>query len=88
MKKLLCGVRDVPARTMIGIPMLFAHVAVATRWFGDLLSDANSVVAKHPLDYELVLYGEYDEAVDAFEGVEPSILFTGRDWLAAKEADA
>lgn len=88
MKKLLCGVRDVPAKAMIGIPMLFSHVAVATRWFGDLLSDPNSVVSKHPQDYELVCYGEYDESVDAFEGVEPQTLFSGREWLAAKEEHA
>lgn len=86
MKKLLCGVRDVPAKSMIGIPMLFAHAAVATRWFGDMLSNPESVMSKHQADYELVQYGEYDEAADAFEGIEPVTLFSGREWLEAQEA--
>lgn len=86
MVRLLVGVRDIPARSMIGIPMLFPHTAVATRWFGDLLVDPNGIVSKHPADYELVQYGTYDESSDSFEGVEPEVLVTGVELLAAQEA--
>lgn len=86
MRKLLVGVRDVPAQAMIGIPMLFSHAAVACRWFNDMLVDANSVISKHPLDYELVQYGEYHEDRDLFEaGGIPVVIWSGREWDAAQK---
>lgn len=85
MRQILCGVRDIPARSMIGIPMLFKHPAVATRWFGDLINSKESVVAQHPRDYELVQYGEYDDEADTFDGIEPLVLLTGAQLLDAQE---
>lgn len=87
MMKLLCCVRDVPAQSIIGIPMLFPHVAVAVRWFTDLLSDPAGIVSKHPRDYEMVHYADYDESGDFFIVVPfPAVLMSGEVWLSLNEA--
>lgn len=90
MLKLICGVRDIPAKAMIGVPLIFGHTAVATRFFGDLLTDPNAVPYKHPQDYELVQYAVYDEAQDVMEAlITPRVLYTGVEFLQhTKEREA
>jgi len=79
------AIRDTLAETLLGGLHLFITDAQAIRFFGDLASDNQTAIARHPNDHELVKLGELDErtgVVQAF--VSPFVVITGAQWRAAQ----
>lgn len=84
----LYAIRDRLAGELIGIVMMFSAPAAAVRWFGDVLSNAETLPGKHPKDFELCKYGQYTSEDDQIDGHEREVVMTGALWLAAQQADA
>lgn len=82
----LYGIRDRVAGELVGLLMMFPAPAAAVRWFGDLLSNKETMPGMHPKDYELCKYAFYESEVDEITGVEREVVMTGLLWLAAQEA--
>lgn len=61
MTKLLVTIVDLAADMIIGGIHLFAHEAAAVRFFGDLVADPQTMIARHPKDHVLRLVGSIDE---------------------------
>lgn len=63
--------------TKIGFMQTFTanNKAVALRMFADTCNDENTVLAKHPEDYELYELGDFDTDTG---NIEPKLLFLER----------
>lgn len=79
---------DKLAKDAVGVMKLhiFAHDAAAVRFFGDVLADSQSSLARHPQDYELKCVAQFDarenEMIKGFK--QPQVIITGEQWLAAQ----
>jgi len=62
--------------------------AEAIRMFSDTVSDANSLIAKHPEDFSLFKVGEYDEVTGVVSGVTHANLVSGVVAKAMSERNA
>lgn len=65
MKKFVCAVRDLKLADY-GDPMFFRTLGEAERAFRDGVSDPQSMLNKHPEDYDLWHIGMYDSETGAF----------------------
>lgn len=83
MKKTIYAIMDTKAETIIGGLHLFAHEAAAIRFFGDIASDAQTMVARHIGDHELIQVGYCDEATGQVEA-SLAVVITGAAWKAAQ----
>ena len=84
--KLLYTIRDTVGEA-IGPIVSHAADAAAVRMFGDVASDANTNVARHPADFELVCLGQvYDDGVIVPAAGGPRVVITGAAWKAANVA--
>jgi hypothetical protein len=82
-------VRDNLAQCALGGPMIFAHDAVAVRFFGDLIKDERSAIAKYPRDHALLRIGTFDEETSIIVPQETiSVIITGEAWLAVNQPEA
>lgn len=54
-----------------GVPFFMGSVGAAVRAFGDLASDKQSSVAKHPSDYILYQIGEFEDSKGGLVAVAP-----------------
>lgn len=84
LKKRIYSIRDIVSDDFIGGLVTFAHDAAAVRWFGDIASASDTVVAKHTPDFELWCIGELCDAPGSLEGCDPLVVITGAAWLAAQ----
>lgn len=85
MIRTLYAIRDVLAETIIGGIHLFITDAQAIRFFGDIASDSQTSIAKHPGDHELIKVGELHENTGQLIAfVAPHTVITGSQWLAAQ----
>lgn len=76
-------IRDTLAQTALGGPMVFAHHAVATRFFGDLMRDERSALNKYPNDHALLHVGSFDEETAVVTPADSvTVIITGEAWLA------
>lgn len=57
-------VRDIKANCVPFTPLYVIHIGSAVRDFGDQCQNPETVLSKHPEDYELYHHGEWDD-VDA-----------------------
>lgn len=66
---------------------LYAHDAAAIRFFGDIASDKQSTVSRHPADYELHCIGNFDSREQEMltPMKRPVVVITGEQWLAAQQ---
>jgi len=74
----VCAVRD-RATDVYGQPMFVAHVAAALRIFGDEINGSQSMLSRHPEDFDLYLLGEYDDASGSFNCGSPRQIAVGKD---------
>lgn len=61
MKLGIYAIRDTVADTIVGGLHVFKHDAVAVRFFMDIASDHQTMVARHLGDHEMVKVGELNE---------------------------
>lgn len=88
MIRTLYAIQDTLAESLLGGLHLFITDAQAIRFFGDLCSDKQTSIARHPNDHQLVKLGELDERtgiITAF--VAPFTVITGAQWVAAQQPD-
>ena len=60
MVQIVCSVLDVKANAF-ATPFFVPNRSMAVRSFGDAVLDTNSMLAKHPEDYNLYQLGTYDD---------------------------
>lgn len=86
MTQAIFAIRDSLASTIVGGVYLFPHPAAAVRFFGDVASDAQTSVARHISDHELIQLGTLDlttgEIIPISGGVQ--VVITGASWKAAQ----
>lgn len=65
------------AAAVYGPPICVASVGQAVRSFGDQVNGpvVDSMVARHPSDFELYQVGFYDDATGRFDNVVPAPAF-------------
>lgn len=87
--KLLCVIRDRLAES-IGPVMVFTAGPAAIRSFSDLAVDPQTMISRHPEDFDLMQVATIDEGSGEVTPLSPPlVLLTGVAWLAAqKPADA
>lgn len=72
-----------------GPPFFMANTGSAVRAFGDLASDPQSAISKHPSDYMLFEIGIYDDAKAAMLAVIPvKNLGLASDFLPSRPGSA
>lgn len=84
--RFIYGVFDRVAGSVTGGLMLFAADAVAVRTFGDICRDPNTMMARHPNDYDLVRLGILADNGE-IGGVEFTTVITGAAFAATQEVD-
>lgn len=67
-------------------PFVAGHVAEALRIFGDLLSDPQSRLAKHPTDYRLYKVGEFEVDTGLVRPLSTGVLLIEEGLALVKEA--
>lgn len=83
------AIRDILAEVLVGGVHLFKHDAAAVRFFGDVASQKETIVAKHLNDHELIAIGDIDEAtglVTPFADL-PRTVITGSAWYLSRAAE-
>lgn len=80
--KRIYAIRDVVAQAFVGILHQFPHDAPAVRLFSDVARDEQTIIGKHPEDYELWCLGELQD--DGCIMPEVVVVLTGSAWKAAQ----
>lgn len=78
------GIRDDKAQALASPTLfLFPHVAAAIRMFGDIITDPNTALNKHPEDYTLVCLGSMDEDTQIItpEPAHRMTILRGADYI-------
>lgn len=80
MTKSVYSIRDNKMNSF-GTPVLLENDSVAVRQFGDIITEGNTVMSKHPSDFTLYKIGEFDMESGKFTNLDcPSALATGSDF--------
>lgn len=82
MNKILCVIRDLKADSY-GAPCLFGGPKEAVRSFCDLLEDKQTLVGRHPQDFQLVHIADWDEISGVVTPVEHVIIVDGATYTSA-----
>lgn len=88
MIKHIYAIQDTRAETIVGGIHLFNHHAPAVRFFADIASDEQTMVARHIGDHQLLYLGTVEEESGQLHGnSEPIVIITGAAWKAAQAED-
>lgn len=85
------AIRDRVAQDLAGLQiymlLVFLTDAQAVRYFGDAITDPQSILARHPADYELILCGSVstDGHLVSHEVGHPKVIITGDTLVTAME---
>jgi len=83
--KNIYAIRDLTAGVQIGGLFLHPHHAPAVRFFGDIASDPQTMIARHPAEHDLVCIGTFDEESCMLAPYSrPEVVITGAAWKAAQ----
>lgn len=86
--KLLCVILDRMAQA-IGPVMVFPALGAAVRTFGDVANDPQTMVSRHPEDFDVLQVANIDDATGVVTPlVPPAVLLTGAAWVAAQSREA
>lgn len=67
---------------------IFMHPAAAIRMFGDVLSSTDTIMGRHPEDYELIELAAMNDDPRTLTACEPTTILTGAQWKALQEKEA
>lgn len=70
MKMQMLYIRDIIADCIPFSPMFVHHIGGAIRDFGDQCQNKETVLGKHPEDYELYHHGEWDDVTGQYTALE------------------
>lgn len=73
MKWQVIYIRDIVADCVPFHPQYVVHIGGAIRDFGDQCRDKNTVLGKHPEDYELYHHGEWDDKEAVYTPLEKRV---------------
>lgn len=77
------AVYDNVAKALVGGLYLHKHEAAAVRFFADVASDPQTLIAKHPQDFDLVRLGHIN---DLAIREDYCTVLKGSTWIAAHTA--
>lgn len=84
--KQIYALRDTLAGSIVGGLFLHPHDAPAIRFFGDVASDQQTMIARHINEHELIMLGTLDEETgDIAPEVPVRLVITGAAWKAAQQ---
>ena len=84
--KNLYAVRDNVAQTNVGGIYMFPHDTPAVRFFSDVASDPNTMVARHPKDHALLHIGFFNEDTCELTPTDTvRVVISGEAWLAMQQ---
>lgn len=81
----LYAIFDRVTQEIVGVIQHHRHEATAIRFFADVCSMPDSIVARHLTDHELVQLGHIDEQLQITP--EYKVLLTGQQWAAANKQE-
>lgn len=83
----LYAIYDTVARAIVGGVHVCQRDEVAIRLFGDVASDNQTMIARHPSDYELLYLGELGDGAAGIcvPTVAPVVVLTGAALLALRD---
>lgn len=81
MKIGIYAIRDTAADSIIGGLHMFKHDAVAVRFFMDIASDHQTMVARHLADHEIVKVGDIEESGAGIQPPHDNTYGTTTDWV-------
>lgn len=82
------AILDIIANMIVGGLYMHKHDAVAIRFFNDVASQGDSLISKHPQDFDLICLGtlEEDNTITPV-GEEYRTILTGKQWLALQKKE-
>lgn len=80
MKMLVFSIEDKVAGAFMQ-PFFMHTKGQASRSFGDLVSNKDSMVSKHPNDYRLFCIGEYDDETGDLKNSKNEFIINGSDFV-------
>lgn len=82
------AILDIIANMIVGGLYMHKHDAVAIRFFNDVASQGDSLISKHPEDFDLIKLGtlEEDNTITPV-GEEPLTILTGKQWFALNQKE-
>lgn len=86
MTRFVFAILDLAAADIVGQFMLLPHEAVAVRSFGEVCSNPETLVHKHPKDFALVRFGQLDDL--KLVGYDHVVVMTAEQWFAAQPGGA
>lgn len=75
---------DTLAESIIGGLHTFKHDAAAVRFFSDVASQPDTIIAKHLNDHQLVCLGTLDESTATIVNTETRVVLTGSAWFLSR----
>lgn len=82
--KLRCfAVRDIKAEVFFP-PVCHSNMAIAERWFGDLLRDSSTPLSQHPQDYSLYVIGQFETDTAVLEAEVAQLVCAGAEMFQVK----
>ena len=78
MRYKICTIRD-RAADVYGQPVFVSSLGAALRSFGDEINNKESVLSKHPDDYDLYELGEFDDNSGLFYCNDPRMIAVGKE---------
>lgn len=85
MQKMICLIRDRLSESC-GPVMLFTAIPAAVRSFSDVALDPNTMVGRHPEDFDLLHVASIDEGSGEVVPLSPPVvLLTGAAWSAMQQ---
>lgn len=89
MSKIYC-IHDVVSGLVVGGLHLFPADAAAMRMFADVAGSPDTLISRHPSDFQLVCLGELVEPRPGFTDLpqavqsDPFVVLTGSQWSASQ----
>lgn len=82
MKLQMIYIRDIVADAIPFAPGFVHHLGAAIRDFGDQCKDKTTTLGKHPADYELYHFGEWDDVEATLTPLDkPKQIAVGANYL-------
>lgn len=77
------AILDIVADDLIGVLQIHKHEASAIRTFGDIANMKDSLLARHPHDFDMIRLGFLNEKHQLIDNYK--VVITGKQWAAAQQ---
>lgn len=80
------AIYDNVAQCIVGVLMVFKHVAAAIRQFNDIASMGNNQISEHPEDFDLIELGVLNDRAEIIPTPSRTVIMTGKLWKMNRDA--